>query len=153
MKYLLLFLWLPLFAQDNNNVDHYIATANTTAMTVQQPATQARQVTFGDSNNAGASVYCASASTATVSWNGAAATTTAGSEIKLPGTQAPSGSTIWTASNVGAGTTGPVYNVAAGGTLLISLTWFHFGTQGTSQNLTISTSGTCTITFAYSAAK
>ena len=149
MKTLLFVLFTGLlFAQPN---DHYIATATTTALTVQQPATNARQITFGDSNVVGASVYCASAQTATISWGGAAATATAGTEIKLPGTQQPSGATIWTASNVGAGTTGPVYNVIAGTTFAIDLTWFQFGTQGTSQNLTITTTGSCTITFAYTA--
>ena len=131
--------------------DHYIASAATTKLTIQQPATNARQITFGDATNIGVSVYCATASTATVSWNGAAATATAGTEIKLPGTFQPSGVTVWTASNVGGGTSGPVYNVAAGGTFPISLTWFRFGTQGTSTNITIATSNSCTITFAYSA--
>lgn len=131
--------------------DHYITSANTTALTVQQPATNARQITFGDANVAGASVYCAANQTATISWTGTAATSTAGSEVLLPGTQLPSGMTIWTASNVGSGTTGPVYNVIAGTTFSIDLTWFRFGRQGTTQNLTIKTSGTCTITFAYSA--
>lgn len=135
-------------------VDHYIASASTTALTLQQPvAADARLITFGDANVAGASVYCASASTATISWNGAAATATAGTEAKLPGTQRPSGMTVWTASNVGAGTTGPVYNVPAGATFSIDLSWFVFGRQGTTENLTISTSNSCTITFAYAAVR
>jgi hypothetical protein len=138
-----------LYAQEK---DRYIATANTTALTLQQPASNARQITFGDSNVAGASVYCASASTATISWNGTVTTATAGTEKKLPGTQQASGATIWTATNQSsAGTTGAVYNVPAGATFLIDLTWFRFGTQGTSANLTITTSNSCTITFAYSA--
>lgn len=131
--------------------DHYIATASTTALTVQQPASNARQITFGSQTVAGASVYCASAATATIKWNGATATATAGSEVKLPGTQQPSGMTVWTGSNVGTGTTGPVYNVPAGATMNIDLTWFRLGTQGTATNLTIATSETCTVTFAYSA--
>lgn len=131
--------------------DHYIATASTTALTVQQPSSNARQITFGSQTVAGASVYCASAATATIKWNGAAATATAGSEVKLPGTQQPSGMTVWTGSNVGTGTTGPVYNVPAGATFPLDLTWLRLGTQGTTANLTIATSGTCTITFSYSA--
>ncbi len=138
-----------LFAQQQ---DHYIASASTTALTLQQPATNARQITFGSSTVVGASVYCASASTATISWNGTASTATAGTEVKLPGTQQASGMTVWTATNQSsAGTTGPVYNVPAGATFPISLEWFRFGTQGTSANITITTNGTCTITFAYSA--
>ncbi len=131
--------------------DHYVATANTTKLTVQQPATNARQITFGSATVAGASVYCASASTATFSWSGTAAANTAGTEKKLPGTVNASGMTVWTASDVGNGTTGPVYNVPAGGTMAFDLTWFKFGTQGTTANLSIATSNSCTITFSYSA--
>src|SRR5579872_5641750 len=94
---------LPIWAQPQPiPADHYTASAATVALTIQQPATNARQISFGNGpGTAGASVYCASASTATFSWTGAAATATAGSEIKLPGTQQPSGVTVWTASNVG----------------------------------------------------
>lgn len=151
MRRLLMFLLaVPLFAQPQP-VDHYTATANTTALTIQQPATNARQISFGSSTVAGASVYCAMASTATFSWSGTAATMTAGSELRLPGTQQPSGAKIWTSSNVGAGTTGPVYNIPAAGTMLFDLTWFRLGTQGTTANITITTSNSCTITFYYSA--
>lgn len=154
MKTLLATLLLFAAGAFGQGVDHYIASAATTALTVQQPvAADARIITFGDSNVAGASVYCASASTATISWNGTAATATAGSEKLLPGTQRPSGMTVWTASNVGSGTTGPVYNVPAGATFALDLSWFIFGTQGTATNLTIATSNSCTITFTYSAVR
>ena len=151
--FLALFVFCGLAAAQpaNQPLDHYIATATTTALTVQQPAHNARQITFGDAQNAGAWIYCAAAQTATLSWNGTAATATAGTEANLPGTQQPSGMTIWTGSNAGSGTTGPTYVVPAGGTFSISLSWFHFGTQGTTENLTISTTGSCTITFAYGA--
>jgi hypothetical protein len=164
MRYLIILAALAarMFAQQ---VDHYVATAATTALTIQQPceppgttgqaactpSVSARQISFGDSQTAGASVYCATASTATLSWNGTAATSTAGSELKVTGTVNPSGVTIWTASNVGAGVTGPVFQVPAGTTQPISLQWFHLGTQGTGTNITITTSNSCTITFAYSA--
>lgn len=138
----------------STGVDHYLATAATTALTVQQPvAADARLITFGDSNVAGASVYCAADSTATLAWNGTAATATAGTEKLLPGTQRPSGMTVWTGSNVSGGTTGPVYHVQAGQTFTIDLSWFVFGRQGTATNVTITTSNSCTITFAYSAAR
>jgi len=139
---------LPCFAQQP---DRYTATASTTALSLQQPASNARQISFGDADNAGASVYCASASTITFKWQGTAATATAGAEVKLPGTQQASGMTVWTASNAGNGTIGPVYNVPAGATMNFSLTWFRFGTQGTTANITIATSNSCTITFYYSA--
>lgn len=146
----LLILSLPCFAQQ---ADRYVATAATTKFTLQQPAANARQISFGDDQNAGASVYCASASTATFSWQGAAATTTAAAtaEKKLPGTQQASGMTPYTASDVGSGTTGPAYNVPAGATMNFSLTWFRFGTGGTTANISIATSNSCTITFYYSA--
>lgn len=153
MKYTLLLLlcWLPCVAQPVPS-DHYTYSVSTTASTVQQPATQARQITFGDSDNAGLSVYCASASTITFSWNATTpASATAGAEKKLPGTQQPSGVTVWSGSNASGGVSGPVYNVAAGGTMLFSLTWFKLGTQGTFANITITTSNACTHTWLYSA--
>jgi len=140
---------IPLCAQ--RATDHYIATASTTALTIQQPATGARQIDFGDARVAGASVYCSGAQTATLKWNGTAATATAGAEVKLPNTANASGVTVWTASNVGSGTTGPVYNIAAGATLPLDLSWLRLRGNGTAINVTIATSGTCTITFAYSA--
>lgn len=154
MKTLLLLLIAAVaaFAQPQPT-DHYAASASTTALTIQQPATNARQITFGNGpGSSGASVYCAAAQTATFSWNGTVTTATAGTEVKLPGTRNASGATIWTATNQSsAGTTGPVYTVPAGGTMAFDLSWFKFGTQGTSSNLTITTSGTCTITFNYNA--
>lgn len=145
---LLLSLALPALA-----TDHYLATASTTALTIQQPATGARQITFGDTFNqiAGATISCAAAQTATISWNGTAATSTAGAELKLPGTVNASGATIWTGSNVGGGTPGPVYQIAANQNVPLSLTWFQLFTAGTGTNLTITTTGTCQITLAYAA--
>lgn len=140
-----------LFPSSALAVDHYIASVATTALTIQQPSTGARRITFGDSQNAGASVYCASAATATLKWAGTAATATTVAEKKVIGTANASGVTIWSGSDVGTGTTGPVYNVPAGGTLNVGLSWFVLQGNGTAINITIATSGTCTITFAYSA--
>lgn len=132
--------------------DRYIAQATTTAYTIQAPANNGRLIVFGDQFTAGAWVYCAAAQTATLSWNGTAATaTTSATEIMMPGTQLPSGMTLWTGSNVGGGTTGPVYNIPAGVTFPISLFWLRLGMNGTGNNFTITTNGTCTITFSYSA--
>lgn len=132
-------------------VDHYIASVATTALTIQQPATGARRITFGDPQNAGASVYCASAATATLKWAGTAATATTVAEKKVIGTANASGVTIWSGSDVGAGTGGPVYNVPAGDTVNFGLSWFVLQGNGTAINITIATSSTCTITFTYSA--
>ena len=61
MKYLIFLLaLLPIAAQDR-----YIASATTTALTLQQPATDAKDVSFPPSGSTGASVYCAAAQTAT----------------------------------------------------------------------------------------
>lgn len=151
MKTLLLAILSAAAAFAQQPFDRYMATAATTGLTIQQPAANARQITFGDAVVPGASVYCVAAQTATLSWSGTAATATAGTELMLPGTFTPSNATVWTATNVGAGTTGQVYQVAAGATIAIPLPWFRLGTAGTAQNITIKTSGTCTITFNYSA--
>ncbi len=133
--------------------DRYTAQATVTAgYTIQAPASNGRSIVFGSPGTAGASVYCAAAQTVVLSWNGTAATaTTSATEKKLPGTQQPSGMTLWTASNVGGGTTGPTYNVAAGGTLLLDLYAIRLAQNGTGNNLTITPSGSCTVTWFYSA--
>lgn len=133
--------------------DRYTAQATGSGgYTIQAPATNGRQIVFGAPNIAGASVYCAAADTAVLSWNGTAATaTTSTTEIKLPGVQQPSGMTLWTGSNVGSGTTGPSYTVVAGATLLIDLYNLRLSQNGTGNNLTLSTTGSCTKTFYYSA--
>jgi hypothetical protein len=142
MKTLLLLLALAIPAIAQN---HYIATASTTALTVQQAAgTNGAQVTFQ-----GASVYCASAQTATLSWNGTAATATTLATLAVPNTFTGSRATAWSGSNVGAGTTGPVYNVPAASTFLIDLGWFAMGNTGSGSNFTITTSGSCTITITW----
>ncbi len=145
-----IFLALPLLAQQPP--DRYTAQAATTAYTIQAPSSNGRSIVFGTEGTPGASVYCAGAQTVTLAWNGAAATaSTSATEKKLPGTQQPSGMTLWTGSNVGGGTTGPTYIVAAGGTLLLDLYQIRLARNGTANNLTISATGSCTITFYYSA--
>lgn len=135
-------------------VDHYqfiATTSGAAAITIQQPASGARRITFGDSQVAGLTAYCASAQTVTLSWNGTAASATAGSEKKLAGTANASGATVWTASNVGAGTSGITIHVPAATDYPISLSWFVLQGNGTTTNLTATTDGTCTLTFSYSA--
>lgn len=120
----------------------YQVSAATTALTVQQPASNANQVQFQ-----WASIYCSAASTATPSWNGTAATATAATIKRIPGTTATPRATAWSGSNVGAGTTGWVANIPAGATMAFDLTTFFMGTTGTATNLTYTTSNSCTITF------
>lgn len=127
---------------------NYEVTASTTAVTIQ-----ANTIATGKTIQGGvASVYCASAQTATISWNGTNATATAGTVLKLPGTREGARATVWTGSNVGGGTGGPVYNVPAGapGIRIDFKNFFLAGDGGTAQNFTIKTDGTCTITMAWS---
>ena len=141
MKKLLLLIAFSVSAFAQN---HYLATATTTALTIQQPATGGANVVFG-----GASVYCAAAQTITLQWNGTAATATTLATLPVPRTNAASRATAWSGSNVGSGVTGPVYNVAAGGTFLIDLSGFSMGNSGTANNLSLVTSGSCTITITW----
>lgn len=146
MKRILMFLALvvPGMAQS-----HFLATASTTALTIQQP-TLASTTPFSQVYFDKASVYCVAAQTATLSWNGTAATATTLATVAIPSMGSKSLATAWSGSNVGAGTTGPVYNVPAGGTFLIDLSWFQMGAPGAiTPNLTITTNGTCTITFTW----
>lgn len=124
-------------------VNYYFISAATTKLTIQQPASNALQAQV-----VSASIYCAAAQTATEQWNGAAATATAGTVKKSPGTLAPNTVTAWTGSDVGTGTTGPVYNIPAGQTFTLGYTSppLIMGTTGTSTNYSIGTSGTCSIT-------
>jgi hypothetical protein len=150
---ILLSLFVCSFLGAQSPPDRYTAQATTTTgYTIQAPANNGRQIVFGTQGTAGASVYCAAAQTATLSWNGTAATaTTSATEVKMPGTRNSSGMTLWTASNVGGGTTGPVYQVAAGATLLLDLYNVRLAANGTGNNLTITVNGSCTITYYYSA--
>ena len=97
-----------------------------------------------------ASVFCVAAQTATVSWNGTNATATAGTVLQLPGTSKGATASVWTATNVGSGTTGPVYNIPAGATMILDFSQFLLVSGGTASNFSIKTSGTCTITMAWS---
>lgn len=119
----------------------YIVTASTMALTVQQPAAGGNQVYLET-----ASVYCASACTVTQSWNGAAATATAATILMLPGTYRLPLATAWSGSNAGSGTTGPVYNVAAGSTMVFDLSLIALGPTGGGSNFTLTASGAATIT-------
>ncbi len=126
------------------NANRYIATANTTALTVQQSATRGNQMLLEI-----ASVYCTLASTITPSWNGAAATATALPLIKAPGTREAPLSTAWSASNVGGGTTGVVYNIPAASERDFLLSDIILGSNGTASNFTLTTSNSCTISIQY----
>lgn len=147
----LIFLLLSIaavgFAQTNN----YVAFASTTKLTLQLPSTGVvPTVSFPDGGRAGATVSCAAAQTATVSWNGTAATTTAGTTLPLPPSVAASAAKVYTAGNVGSGTATAAISVQAGITQGIDLGWLKMGPSGTGNNVTITTTGTCIIEFIWS---
>lgn len=93
-----------------------------------------------------ADIYCATAQTATVYVNGAAATTTTLAVVGPIGVAAATPPAAFSASNVGTGTTLKTYNIGAGATLVLDLTPFFLPPKaGGASNFTIGTSGTCTI--------
>jgi hypothetical protein len=146
MKYLILLASLAVLPAFGQN--WYIASsASTTALTIQQPSTQALEVSFPQNGTPGAWVSCSAAQTATLSWNGTAATATAGTAKLIPPTVKPPNATIWTASNVGTGTVAATYPIAAGGSQNIDLSKYSMGANGTGNNITVSTTGNCTISF------
>lgn len=144
-------LALPALAQTN----HYVSgtgdvslSGATTAATLQQSATNAKQVT-----GEWATVYCSVACTATQSINGTAATATAGTPIGVPGnTPATATATFWTASNAGGGTTIAIDHIPAGGTFTFDLSKVRLAASGTTSNYTITISsitGTANIKIAH----
>jgi len=139
LKLLFTLLLTASLAVPQVGVNRYLATASTTALTVQQPSSNANQVQLQ-----WATIYCVAAQTATASWNGTAATATTLAIKKKPGTSANPKATAWSGSNVGAGTTGAVFNVPAGATMEFDLTTIYLGT-GTASNFTWTTNGSCTI--------
>lgn len=118
----------------------YYAVMSTTALTIQQPATGNCQVLFEQ-----AVIYNATAGTATLSWNGAAATANSLTIVNSPQTSRTPVATAWYGSNVGSGVSGPVYGILAGDSLVIDLSLFTMGNGGTGVNFTITTSETATI--------
>lgn len=120
--------------------------AASTALTIQQPASNAKQVALET-----AVVYCSVACNITQAQNGAAATANAGTAVSsLPGSSAAAVANVFTASNVGAGTTiPPVLHLAGGATVTLDLSSLTMGNTGSATNYTISTSsitGTANIT-------
>lgn len=144
MKRLLLLLTVSASIWAQGGPREYIATATTTALTIQKLANDPTMVNFHS-----AWVSCVAAQTFTLSWNGTAATATSLATVQLPNTVQSSAATAWSGSNVGGGTTGPTYTVGAGQTYPIDLSLFRLGNGGTGANLTITTTGSCTITFAF----
>lgn len=126
-----------------------VLAAGAETVTIQQPASASRQVTF-------ISVYVDStvATTWTLSVNGTAATSTTLTVNNVNPSETAPKATAFSASNVGGGTTIGTYGCAAACNLSIDLTGLTFpqGT-GTGTNLTIkstSITGTVNIVFKFS---
>lgn len=137
---LLSLLSLSLFGQVNHYVSTYSVTlaAATTAATLQQPATNAKQVTME-----WAEVYCSVACTVTQSVNcTTGATATAGTPVALPGSGGVKAvATFWTASNVSGCTTLKTNVLPAGATASFTFdTTTKLPTGGVTSNYTFSVS-------------
>ncbi len=144
MKHLILMIALACSAWAQE-FSEYSYESSTTAVTIQRPAAATKTINFHK-----AWMYCAAAQTATLKWNGTAATATAATPKQLPNTTFPAQAVAYTASDVGSGTTGFTYVIPAGLTYPIDLSVFRLGSTGANTNLSISTTGTCTISFTWS---
>lgn len=144
MKQLILLAVAALTLHAADDYPQYVYQSSTTAVTIQRPSGATKQIKF-----TAAWITCAADQTATLKWNGTAATATAAAPVRLPGAP-PAQAVAYTASDVGSGTTGPTYAVAATpGAYVIDLTPFTLGSTGSATNLTISTTGTCIIAIAW----
>lgn len=154
----LLILALPIYAQQQNrylaSYSASLASSAAVTLTIQQPATAANQISFEGAATSlppGVIITCPGQSfTVAQSANGTAATATAGTFTKMPGTLQPAQATFWTASNVGGGTTiAPLLTYSSGSIGTIDWSPLRLGTGGTSANISLTItntgSGTCTV--------
>ncbi len=120
-----------------------------TKFTIQQPATNANMVQLE-----AATVYCSVSCDLTQAQNGTAASTTAGTVSELLPFGVPAMATVWTASNVGAGTAaGGILHLAATEKITLDLSKVSFGNTGTATNYTFvisSITGTANVTLFWS---
>lgn len=137
-------------------VNRYSATTGDVALvaagtkfTIQQPATNAKIVTLE-----AAVIYCSVACDLTQAQNGTAASTTAGTVNPLLPFSATALATVWTASNVGAGTAaGGILHLAATEKITLTFPNLTMGNTGTATNYTFviaSITGTANITLFWS---
>lgn len=147
---------LPAMAQSNR----YSATTGDVSLTsagatftIQKPAVTGAQAKTPVLESITA--YCSVACSVTQAYNGAAATATAGTTSPLPpNTGITATATVWTASNVGAGTAaGGIIHIAAGGTQVIDVSKVSVNGAGTAANYSVtvgSITGTVNFTFIWS---
>ena len=116
-----------------------------TTFTIQQPAANAKLVTLET-----AVVYCSIACNVTQAQNGSAATATAGTANSIMPLGPAAVATVWTGSNVGAGTaTAGILHLAAGQFWTLDLSKVVMGNSGSGTNYSITVSsitGTANIT-------
>jgi hypothetical protein len=112
-----------------------VLSGTATALTLQQPASNQSSIQLES-----AIVYCSVACVVSQAQNGSAATSTAGTIRRIPPNTTASSATVWTASNVGAGTaTAPDLHLTAAGTMVIDLSKVVLARgAGTGVNYTIS---------------
>jgi hypothetical protein len=120
-----------------------------TTLTIQPPPTSTNNQKLWTGEIA--LVYCSVACSVTHAKNGAAATATAGTFVAInPGEFTPPVYTVWTASNVGAGTgVSGITHIPAGQTIPIDLSKVTLGNTGTATNYSLivsSITGTANIT-------
>ena len=101
-------------------------------VTVQQPATGAKSVSFLDGW-----AYCSVACTVTLSRSGTAATTTALTPVSLSQPTETVATTAFHTSNVGSGTTLATYDLVAGQTISLDLRSLAMIGNNTARNLSI----------------
>jgi hypothetical protein len=129
---------LAIFAQGRYSAttgDVSLSSAGTT-LTLQQPSTAGagRQITLES-----ATVYCSVACSITQAMNGAAATSTAGTLTPISPAMKPAYSSVFTASNVGAGTAiGGIIHLGAGQTIVLDLSQITIGAGLANANYSIS---------------
>lgn len=125
-------------------------TGTGTSFTLQQALIGLKQV-----NLESAVIYCSVACTVTQAQNGTPATATAGTAVAIQPRGPSATATVWTSSDVGAGTTvpGPL-PIPAGGVAVLDLSKIMFARTSTSiTNYTIiisSITGSASVTFYWS---
>ena len=116
-----------------------VSASGTTTLTIQQPTTGARQVSF-----VGAVVQCPGQTfTVSQAQNGTAATATAGTAVSLIPTTTAAAALVFTASNVGAGTgVAPVITYTSGSVATLELSQRTMGLSGGTNNYSITLTNT-----------
>lgn len=162
MKVILFLIVAAVSSFGQTNYSYVATTGNvslssaTTAATLQQPSTEARDVSFPLSTNGGApppgaSIYCSVACVATIARTCTTPASATAGTVTGVSTAAPTPFvTMWTASNASGCTTLRVINIGAGVEYPIDLSQFALVRGSNTSNLTISIAsltGTVNISF------